>query len=311
MLKHANRTALSRFMIGALAVAALTACSTKANEAHAEPQTYAEGPALWALSDEDTVVHMFGMAPVLKAGADWQSKTVRSALNEADLIVLEADTSPEGQASVQALIPALGVYTDGGTLSAALDEAEREELNAVSTPLGAPLQALDQLKPWLASVQLGVIAISQGGFDLAATPGAVITAYAAENETPVRSFETAGHVMELMAGFPVEEQKGMLMHTARTLRDDPGQQAKLAEVWLAGDVAAIGAILHDERGAWSSEAVYQAMLVDRNKAWVSEIGKLLESETGDVFVAVGFGHLAGEDSLIGMLREEGHHPERQ
>jgi len=109
-----------------------------------------------------------------------------------------------------------------------------------------------------------------------------------------------------MAGFSPDVQKGMLLHTARTLRDEPEQQAKLAEVWLAGDVAGIGAILHDERGAWSSEAVYQAMLVDRNKAWAREIDKLLESETGDVFVAVGFGHLAGEDSLIGMLETAGH-----
>jgi len=195
MLKHANRTALSKFIIGALAVAALAACSTKANEAYAEPQAYAEGPALWTLSDEDTVIYLFGMAPVLKTGADWQSETVRAALAEADLIVLEADASPEAQASVQALIPALGVYTDGAKLSAAFSEAEREELNAVSTPLGAPLQALDQLKPWLASVQLGVLAISQGGFDLAATPGAVITAHATESGTTMRSFESAGHVM--------------------------------------------------------------------------------------------------------------------
>jgi len=311
MLKHANRTALSKFMIGALAFAALTACSTKANEAHAEPQTYADGPALWTLSDEDTTVHLFGLAPVLKPDTDWQSEAVRGALTGADLIVLEADTSPEGQASAQALIPALGVYTDGTTLSAAFDGAERDELNAISTPLGAPLQALDQLKPWLASVQLGVLAISQGGFDLAGTPAAMIAAHAGQSETPVRSFETAGHVMELMAGFDPEIQKGMLLHTARTLRDDPGQQAKLAEVWLAGDVAAIGAILHDERGAWSSEAVYQAIPVKRNQAWAREIGKLLDTETGKVFVAVGFGHLAGEDSLTGMLKAAGYNVVRQ
>lgn len=311
MLKHANRAAMSKILIGGLAAIAIAACATKANEAHADPETYAEGPALWKLQDEDTVIHIFGLAPVLKTGTEWQSTPVKAALGKADLIVLETDQSPEAQAAVQALIPAVGIYTDGSTLSSALSEAEREEVNAISTSFGAPLQALDQLKPWLASVQLGVLAISQGGFDLAGTPAATISAHAAETGTPVRAFESATHLMELMSGFSAEEQTGMLLHTARTLRDDPEQQARLAEIWLAGDVDAIGETLHTSGGAWSSEAIYQAMLVKRNQAWVSEIGKLLETEEGNVFVAVGFGHLAGPDSLVTMLEAEGWKTVRQ
>jgi len=311
MLKHANRTALSKTIMGGFAAIALAACSIQGNEASAEPHTYADGPALWSLSDEDTKVYVFGLAPVLKAGADWQSAAVRAALGEADLIVLEADASPEAQESVQTLIPALGLYTDGSKLSATFNEAEVEELNAVSTPLGAPLQALDQLKPWLASVQLGVLAVSQGGFDLANTPSASLVAYAGKSGTPVKSFETATHVMELMAGFSVEEQKGMLLHTARTLRDDPEQQSQLADAWLAGDVETIGDVLHTSGGAWSSKAIYQAMLVARNQAWVTEIERLMETEEGDIFIAVGYGHLAGPDSLVTLLETEGRKVSRE
>ena len=194
------------------------------------------------LQDEDTTIHLFGLAPILKAGTEWKSGPVNAALSGANLIVLEADISPEGQAAVQALIPALGVHTDGSTLSASFNDPEREELDAVTTSLGAPLQALDQLKPWLASVQLGVLAVSQGGFDLTGTPAAVIVAQAADAKTPVRSLESATHLMELMASFPAEEQKKMLLHTARTLRDDPHQQTRLAETWLAGDVDALSLI---------------------------------------------------------------------
>jgi uncharacterized protein YbaP (TraB family) len=302
---------MSKLLIGGFAAIAIAACSTIANEAHADTDTYVEGPALWKLQDEDTAIHLFGVAPVLKTGTEWQSPSIKAALNAADLIVLETDQSPAAQSAVQALIPAIGIYTDGSTLSSTLSDEEREDVNAISAPLGAPLAALDQLKPWLASVQLGVLAISQGGFDLTGTPAARIAKHAAEAGTPLRSFESATQLMELMARFPVEEQTGMLMHTARTLRDDPHQQAKLAEAWLAGDVAAIGAILHDERGAWSSETIYNVMLVKRNKAWTGKIGKLLKTEKGDIFIAVGFGHLAGEDSLIGMLEAAGHKVVRQ
>lgn len=311
MLKHANRTVLSKFLIGGLSAIVIAACSTTEIETQTEPETYAEGPAIWVLKDKDTVIHLFGTAPVLEPGVDWQSETVMAAMTSADLIVLETDASPDAQAQVQALIPAIGIYTDGTKLSSKFSAEEQSELGAVSTSLGAPLQALDQLKPWLASVQLGVLAVSQGGFDLANTPAAAIASHAATNGTPVQSLESATHLMELMAGFPAAEQKSLLLHAARTLRDDPEQQARLAQLWLNGDVPAIGAILHDQRGAWSSEVIYQATLVDRNQDWVVQIDELMESETGRIFVAVGYGHVAGDDSLIGMLERAGHRVVRQ
>jgi len=46
------------------------------------------------------------------------------------------------------------------------------------------------------------------------------------------------------------------------------------------------------------------MMTDRNERWIPQIIALLD-EPGTVLVAVGAGHLAGEDSVIKMLRAEG------
>lgn len=305
MPKHANTIDISKIVIGGLASFALVACHTPATEAVAEPVEYSDGPAIWTLSDADTTIHLFGFAPVLKTGTDWESDVIKSAFDQAGLIVVESDgSSQEAQAAVQAAIPVIGLNTET-TLSAQLSEAQRTELDPITTSLGAPLRALDALKPWLASIQLGVLSVSDGTFDLANAPLSQLTAEAKSAGKEVRALEQQVDLMTLMSSFEEAEQVAMLMHTARSLRDRPDEQLVLADAWLAGDVEAIGQLLHGPNGTWSSEFVYEAMLKTRNEAWVGEITELLEEETGTVFVAVGFGHFAGKDSLIAMLDAKG------
>ena len=49
---------------------------------------------------------------------------------------------------------------------------------------------------------------------------------------------------------------------------------------------------------------YEALIVNRNRNWVGQVEEILEG-SGTAFIAVGAGHLAGDDSLIGMLRARG------
>jgi len=46
------------------------------------------------------------------------------------------------------------------------------------------------------------------------------------------------------------------------------------------------------------------LLNDRNKNWVGQLKKIMKKEA--VFVAVGAGHLVGEQGLIALLRKEGY-----
>ena len=75
------------------------------------------------------------------------------------------------------------------------------------------------------------------------------------------------------------------------------------EAWLAGDVAAIDRIgVRPMRAV--GERVYQALLVERNRAWAERISATLD-DAGTTFIAVGALHLAGEDSVQRMLEDRG------
>jgi len=303
MLQYAYGKAIPKIIaIISLGIIGLSACQT---HAPSPKKNFAEGPALWTLKDKDTTIHLFGYAPVLKPATKWQTEAFLSALNSADLLVLEADnSSSEAQAKVQKLIPQLGLNESGATLSTILTKAQANEINLISSELGAPLKALDSLRPWLASVQLGVLGLSKGDFDLAGAPASVITTLAKENNKRTKTLEEPTHTLEIMAGFPEDVQVQMLIHAARTIRDDPAQQERLAEAWLVGDVKGIGEILHGTNGAWADDSIYEVMLVQRNKTWAAEINRMLSEEKGTIFLAVGLGHLAGKDSLITMLNKE-------
>ena len=61
-----------------------------------------------------------------------------------------------------------------------------------------------------------------------------------------------------------------------------------------------------EPDAMGSEAVYDNLIVTRNANWTEEIKTLMAEEAGSFFIAVGAAHLAGEDSVIAMLRADGY-----
>jgi hypothetical protein len=54
----------------------------------------------------------------------------------------------------------------------------------------------------------------------------------------------------------------------------------------------------------ASPALYQSILVDRNTDWANQIQTMLQG-SGAAFIAVGAGHLAGDDSVQAILAKRG------
>ena len=78
----------------------------------------------------------------------------------------------------------------------------------------------------------------------------------------------------------------------------------VVDEWADGDVAGLGAMVAspDVNGG---EELYGPLFKERNANWAPQIEAMLD-EPGTVFVAVGSGHLAGPDSVITMIRNDGY-----
>lgn len=288
---------------------ATTPAPTAASEAASTPVTGPAPlgvPALWRVADEDTVLHLFGTVHILRPETEWRSEAFEGVFEAADAVYFEADVlSDEAQLQMAALLPQLGVFNDGTRLSDLLEPEEAREVREALEIVGVPQAAIEPLKPWLATVQLSVLALQQQGYEPDSGVESVLTADALEAGKELRFLETGEQQLRFFADMPLEDQVDFLVASAEQIEDDPELLDRLVAEWAEGDVTAIGTIMA-EPDAMGSELVYDVLIVERNANWTRAIETLMAEEAGTFLMAVGAGHLAGEDSVVEMLRARGY-----
>ena len=263
-------------------------------------------PVLWTVSDDDTTVHLFGTVHILKPETEWRTEAFDAVFEASDAVFFEADvTSPEAQATMGELLLQLGVFTDGTKLTDVLDADDEKEVKEAVDLIGVPMSAVEPMKPWLATLQLSVLALEKQGYEANSGVEMVITQAANAAGKPTRYLETGEEQLRIFADFPIEEQVDFLVASAEQIEDEPELLDTLVAEWAEGDIDAIAAIMADPE-VMGAQAIYDKLIVDRNDNWTEQITTLMADEPGTFLIAVGAGHLAGEDSVVEMLRADGY-----
>ncbi len=271
-------------------------------------ETHGPGkPVLWTLSDEDTAIHMFGTVHLLRPDMDWRSDAFNTAFSAADTLVFEVDLkSPEGQRALMEDFLTRGFYQDGQTLRGALDDQIEPIIEAAFDSIGVPLDAVNAMEPWMGAVNLGVLKLQADGFDPESGVESVLEIEAQAAGKAFGYLESASDQADAFDLLPEDVQIEFLYETALLLDESPQMLDQLVDEWADGDVIGLGAIAADPSAAGVGGAeVYNSLLRNRNRNWVPQIEAMLDTP-GTVFIAVGAAHLAGPDSVITMLRDNGH-----
>ncbi|MEL6957039.1 MAG: TraB/GumN family protein, partial [Pseudomonadota bacterium] len=106
------------------------------------------------------------------------------------------------------------------------------------------------------------------------------------------------------ADLPLDDQVDFLVTSSVQIEDDPNMLDELVEEWAEGDVDDLAAMMAEPDVMGSAE-VYDVLIVERNQNWTEQIKALMDAEEGIFMMAVGAAHLAGEDSVVEMLRADG------
>ncbi|MEM6535539.1 MAG: TraB/GumN family protein [Pseudomonadota bacterium] len=270
-------------------------------------QTEGSGkPALWTLADEDTTIHLFGTVHLLRPGVDWRSQAFEDALGAADTIVLEVDMkSEEAQRAITTDFNQRGMFQDGQTLRSILEPGDEAMIEGALSTVGVPMDAFNAFEPWMVAISLSSMKLLAEGYDLNSGVESVIEEV---GQRSGKSFDYLEEISDQADAFdllPLETQIGYLYETALLLEESPRMLDHLVAEWADGDVVGLGALVASPDSLGGGEQVYQSLLVNRNKKWLPKIEAMLD-EPGTVFVAVGSGHLAGPDSVIEALREQGY-----
>lgn len=265
-------------------------------------------PGLWLAKGPQAAIYLFGTIHVLQQGQVWESPAIAHAFAASQELWLEVP-DPNNTQEAQRLISQLG-YDPQHPLSSKLSPQGLAQLDTVAKAVGMRdgEQALEPMRPWLASVAIEDALIAHAGYDPGSGVEPLLLRDAVAAGKSIRGFETLDQQLHFFANMTQALELDMLQNTLQDFAQGKQQIDALVAAWLDGDDAAITRITIDEVKDPFPQ-LYRTILVERNETWASVIAAMLKG-SGVKFVAVGVAHLAGPDSVQTALERRGIHVER-
>lgn len=263
-------------------------------------------PALWKIADKDTTLYLFGTIHILPQGYDWETPKIDAALGASQELILEAVLEGRDE-EVGTVMRNLASDSPGPPLSERVAAKDRGALDAAIARADVPRGALDGLESWavaliLASAQIRDLPAKS---DYGIEP--LLTRKFRAAGKRVEGFETLEQQFGYFDALPAAAQARFLQSVIEDKADPRAEYEAMISSWRAGDLGRIALSFDDE--AKLTPELKEALLIERNRRWTAQIVQRMAAP-GTVFVAVGAGHLAGNDSVIAMLAAKGLKAER-
>ena len=259
-------------------------------------------PALWEAKGPGSIVYLFGTIHALPSGTVWESSKVSAAVASSRELYLEV-ANPDTSTMMQSMMQ-LGMDMNGSLLDR-VSAADRPKLQKVAASVGITSAMMDHMRPWMVALLVQELPAVQAGFLAESGVEATLTRQATSLGITVKSLESTEQQMHIFADLP-DNAAFALLHDAIEDSDPIKGKTKLNELlsaWKAGDLAHLADL--DAEMLKLSPTLYDRILVARNRRWAGQIGAMLTEGGGNRFIAVGAGHLAGPDSVVAMLAQQG------
>ncbi|HEV3327722.1 MAG TPA: TraB/GumN family protein, partial [Puia sp.] len=164
-----------------------------------------------------------------------------------------------------------------------------------------PFGMLERFKPMLIS---GLI--EEQGLGCQTTDGVELQIMKAlkeqEPKKPINGLETAAFQAGLFDSIPYEKQAKELVDYLDSMDENKKITQQLAALYTSQDLDGIQALSDKDDPEMSG--YMDLLLYNRNKKWAKELDGLLRSKS--LLIAVGAGHLPGQQGVIELLRKEGY-----
>lgn len=285
-------------------------------EARAGMAPYAEG-LLWRATKGETDLTLFGTyhIPHDHTAAQFDALLPRARAAEFSYFEMSFDDLKafEKRAATDASIMFI---TDGPTLPDLLAEADWQRLRARMADRGIPSFMTAKFKPIFISMMLGlspcqIRAQSAGDKGIDERLARAL----AESGRDTRSIEDVMTTVHVLDSFSRAEQIGMIKLSLDLPLDPDDLQETMLQLYQKGRVSMLwefGRSLSIEFGGPTAKQDFEkfeaVLLTERNRKWIAELEETAAGHT--VFVAVGAGHLPGENGLLNLLAQRGYTIER-
>jgi hypothetical protein len=283
--------------LAAISAVAATACAAAPA---AEPQ--AASPALWKVADEDTTIYLFGTIHLLPKDTKWRSPAFDRAAAGADTLVVETVIDDKNPATTMGELFKLAISPGHPPLLDRVPAEQRDALATMVAKSGVPLEAFNKMETWAAAFMLLGVQFQGLGLDSGSGVETVLKKQFEAGGKPVGQLETNAEQLGFFDRLSEEAQRKFLLSVLDDTSGMKEQFGGMLDAWARGDVGAIGDSFN--RDLADAAELKDALLVRRNANWAKWVKNRLD-QPGNVLVAVGAGHLAGDQSVQAMLEKDG------
>ena len=281
-------------------VAPVTALLALGSAAEARTPQLAK-PALWAVSDADTTIYLFGTIHLLPSDLKWRTPRLDQAMTSSQELVVETIIDDKNPTKLMSAMASIGLAKGLPPIAERVPPAKRAALKAAIKKSGVPEPAYNAMKTWMAAFLL----LSNQFRDLGLSggvEGVLRNDFIARNK-PIGELESNLEQLSFFDRLPESAQRNLL---EGALEEDTAVKREfggMLDAWSRGDVNGIARTFdHDLSG---SPEMRDSLIRQRNSNWSKWIERRM-TQPGEVMVAVGAGHLAGRHSVLEMLRKDGY-----
>ena len=290
----------------ALAIAALALCCFAS--AGAAPPAAEDGSPkhfLWKVTGSKGVVYLLGTIHVGKADFYPLPSIIEDSFKKADALIEEIDISqPAETIRVQQRVIEDGTYPNGDAITNHLSEVTRSHLAAYVKKGGLSEPAIAHMRPWLVSMLVMQLELKRMGFDPSNGLDRHFLEEAQQLNKPIGALEDAGSQLELLRSMSQELQDYLLLSSLVDMEKLAECLDQLTWAWRSGDTTAIRELITSGVREYPQlKPLMTKLFDDRNTAMTAKIARFLQTPKS-YFVAVGAGHLVGDQGIPSQLRRK-------
>ncbi len=257
---------------------------------------------LWEIHGKHNTVYLLGSIHTLRATDYPLAPAVLDAYRSAKSLIMEIDPSELESADLQSEMLASATLTDGKNLHDIMGTARYAHAEGLAHDVGLELSTFDQFAPWFVAEAISQMQLMQLGFDPASGVEMYFSGRARTDGKSIAGLETGHDQLALFEGMPMETQANYLISSLEQAHDLTKEVNEMVRAWQSGDMGWFETELKSDLGR--DPAVYQSLLVSRNRKWIARIERLLDDDENHL-VIVGTAHLVGRDSVIDLLKKDG------
>lgn len=257
---------------------------------------------MWLAEGASNRVYILGSVHLLRRQDHPLPAVMEAAYADAEALIMELDMDDLDAAMLQASTQQLGIIQDDRTLKDFLGEARYNEAAAAAREMEIPFEMLDKTEPWFAAITVEQLALMRIGFNPLYGIELHMTMKATQDGKEVTGLETIDEQLAMLDGLSIEAQNNLLLETLAEGGNIEAFMDDMIRAWRIGDIDYLESNMLDDMAKYPE--LFNAIVVNRNRRWVTEIEALLDDDD-DYLIVVGALHLVGDVGVPALLEKRG------